>query len=73
MTPSAFFAAATFGSISSAVTELLLGARRVAAIEPDFAHLVPDERILWIDRQVVFEPRQRRVVVSELRDRPVQG
>ena len=65
ITPSAFFADATLGSSSSALPEELLGARQVSAIQPDLAHLVVDERILRVERQVVLEAGQRRVVVAQ--------
>ncbi len=41
----------------------LLRARHVAAIEPDFPHLILHERILGIERQVVLEAGERRLVV----------
>ena len=45
--------------------EFLFGARQIAAIQPDLAHLIADVGVLWIDLQIVLEPRQRRIVVSE--------
>src|SRR6185295_17735036 len=45
--------------------EQLLRARQVPPIQPYLANLILDERVLRIEREVVLEPRQRRVVVAE--------
>ena len=66
MTPSAFFAAATFGSSCEGDLEQLLGLAHVSAIQPDLANLVLHEGILGIELEVPFESRQRRVVVAQL-------